>query len=269
MQSTGIDNVEDDVAEFDILTEQQVNQSIVESVRGDTDARVLTAPVVYSALGNSFGQAGERGLVGSTPATDRTVSLSRQGGRLVSTPAGIDLPDITGTLGDNGLAGFQVQGSSAAGPVSGSAYAGAGDFAAYLLGVNGDPKRPFYLIMGTAAPDTRLDTLFTGNRVREYSLTVDPIRRSEAPFFSQELFGPLTNLNSSNLYVVKSNTGGGAGTNFDTKVFQSWIDIQGVGANQKSAIGILASRLPPMPTATSGSALPGAAASATTPCSAR
>ena len=59
VQSTGIDNVEDNVAEFDILTEQQVNQSIVESVRGDTDARVLTAPVVYSAFGDSFGQAGD------------------------------------------------------------------------------------------------------------------------------------------------------------------------------------------------------------------
>ena len=77
--------------------------------------------------------------------------------------------------------------------------------------------------------------------MREYSLTVDPIRRSKAPFFAQDLFGPLTNLNASNLYVVESNTGGG----FDTKVFQSWVDIQGVGASQKSAIGLLASAIAP------------------------
>ena len=51
VQSTGISEVEDNVAEFDILTEQQVNQSIVDSARGDTDARVSTAPVVYSASG--------------------------------------------------------------------------------------------------------------------------------------------------------------------------------------------------------------------------
>jgi hypothetical protein len=257
VEATNIDAVEEDVAQIEIVAQQELDEEIDDEIDdggGSTftptnQARLLTAPGVYAtSFGESFTEAGSRGLVGSTAATDRRIGFAKVGGRLVTGDAGINLPDLTGTQGDGGLQRIDVgDGASPDGPLSGPAYAGAGDFAAYLLGINGDPTRPFYLITGTPSPKAAIDRLFAGERVREYSLTQDPIRPSTVPYFAQDLFGQFSTYHSSNLYIVESNTSSFHidEPNFDTKVFQSWVIIDGAGVNQKSGIGTLVSAIDP------------------------
>ena len=66
--------------------------------------------------------------------TEEVVTFVKTGGRLVSDDDVIDLPDHTGTDGDEGLEEFDVtDGVFGLDPLTGVAYAGRGDFAAYLL----------------------------------------------------------------------------------------------------------------------------------------
>lgn len=281
VQSSNLDNVEeasvelDQVAQQDLLRSAIPVQSVLPSeppIRGPIPptrmppppplppsppepptrpigptqaARVLTAPEVYqSPVQKPVTRAGERGLVGTTPETDRIIQFGRIGDRLVSADGTIRLPDITGSQGDNGLQRVDVQdGTAPQGALAGPAYAGVGDFAAYFLGIGGDPAKPFYVLHGTPTPKSTMESMFKGSQVHEYTLTPDPYNPSAVPFFFDDLYGTVSNFSSTNLFIVESNTGDlhpGA-PNFDTKVFQSWVDIQGQGANQKSATGLYVS----------------------------
>lgn len=208
-------------------------------------ARVLTAPDIFVPLGTEppVDNAGERGLVGTTETSDRTVVFDKIGGSLLSESEVAALPDVTGTQGDTGLEAIAVSGYALEQDVSGTAYAGAGDFAAYLLGFDGDPTDPYYLIAGTPTSQAVISSLNTGTNVREYTLTQDPIQGIDAPFFFDDRFGPIApeSLSSTNLYIVESNTAANYGVedvNYDAKVFQSWVSIEGDGVAQKSAAQI-------------------------------
>jgi hypothetical protein len=208
-------------------------------------ARVLTAPDVYESLiQRPVRRAGQRGLVGTTPETDRALQFGKAGDRLVSADGAINLPDLTGAPGDRGLQRVDViDGLSPQGTLAGPAYAGVGDFSAYFLGIGGDPKKPHYVLYGTPTPTATMESMFKGSQLHEYTLTMDPLRPSAVPFFFGDLYGPVTNFSSTNLLVVESDTDAfhREGANFDTKVFQSWVDIQGQGMNQKSAAGLYVS----------------------------
>ncbi|WP_187970510.1 FecR domain-containing protein [Aquibium microcysteis] len=212
-------------------------------------ARVLTAPDIFVPLGSedSFENAGQRGLVGTTEASDRNIVFDKVGGLLMNEDTLTSLPDLTGTVGDEGLATTIIGGTIADGQaVSGVAYAGAGDFAAYFLGFDGDPRDPYQVIVGTPTSSEVISSLNTGTNVREYTLTQDPIEGIDAPFFVDDLFGAVDNqfLSSSNLFIVESDTAANYGTgetNLDAKLFQSWIYIEGEGSNQKSAAFVIAS----------------------------
>ncbi|MBS4019630.1 MAG: hypothetical protein KGZ68_15510 [Dechloromonas sp.] len=212
-------------------------------------ARVLTAPDIFVPLGSedSFDNAGERGLVGSTEASDRNIVFDKVAGLLTNEDTLTSLPDLTGTVGDEGLATTIIGGTIADGQaVSGVAYAGAGDFAAYFLGFDGDPRDPYQVIVGTPTSSEVISSLNTGTNVREYTLTQDPIEGIDAPFFVDDLFGTVNSqyLSSSNLFIVESDTAANYGTgetNLDAKLFQSWIYIEGEGENQKSAAFVIAS----------------------------
>lgn len=209
-------------------------------------ARVLTAPEEFVPLGSeeSYLDAGDRGLVGTTAASDREIVFDKVAGLLTNEETQTSLPDLTGTAGDEGLTTFIIGGAIAdAQAVSGVAYAGAGDFAAYFLGYDGDATDPYYLIAGTPTSQAVISSLNTGTNVREYTLTQDPIQGIDAPFFFDDRFGPIDpdSLSSTNLYIVESNTAGNYGiedTNYDAKVFQSWVSIEGDGVAQKSAAQI-------------------------------
>jgi hypothetical protein len=260
VQSTKLDDVEDNLGEFDVAQQPIVvlpDNPPPPPPRPPTPqlrtGRLLTAPDVYNAsFGGSFPQAGSRGLVGSTPGTDQELTYFSQNGRLYTNGVIGDVPDITGAQGDSG--GLQlvniVDGHSSVGTLAGPAYAGAGDFAAYLLGVNGDPTDPVYFITGTATPDSTIVSMLSGTQVREYVLTPDPIQQSPVPFFSEDLFGSFTRYNSTNFYITESDTlalhGNDRSEDFDTKAFQSWIIIEGDGLGQKSAIGVTVATLDPM-----------------------
>ena len=152
--------------------------------------RVLTAPATYGTLGATYPAAGGRGFVGSTPETDRKLTFSQEGGRLISNDGGFNLPDLTGTIGDNGLEGVPVtEATGPGGPLAGTAYAGVGDFAAYFLGQNGDPTQPTYAIFGTGTDSAGIRAINEGAGIREYTLTQDPIRPSAAPFFATGIYG--------------------------------------------------------------------------------
>lgn len=205
-------------------------------------ARVLTAPDFFTPIDSedSYDNAGERGLVGTTWASDRTRTFDKIAGMLVNDDDLTMLPDVTGTQGDFGLEAIAVSGYADDADVSGIAYAGADDFAAYLLGYDGDPTAPYYLIAGTPTSATVISSLNTGTSVREYTLTQDPIAGIDAPFFVDDRFGPIDpdSLSSTNLFIVESNTAANYGsdeTNYDAKVFQSWVSIEGDGFSQKSA----------------------------------
>lgn len=213
---------------------------------GPTKAtRVLTAPEVYrSLIQRPVTTAGKLGLVGTTPENDRIIQFGKVGDRLVSADGSISLPDLTGSQGDSGLQRIDVaDGLSPRGALAGPAYAGVGDFAAYFLGNGGDPTKPFYVLHGRPTPSATMEGMFRGSQVHEYTLTQDPYNPSAVPYFFDDLYGPVTNFSSTSLLIVESDTDRfhPDGVNFDTKVFQSWVDIQGQGANQKSAAGLFVS----------------------------
>jgi hypothetical protein len=210
-----------------------------------TQARVLTSPETFTTISepDAYPVPGSRGLVGSTPETDRTLAFAHFGDRLVSGDGLISLPDLTGAEGDAGLEEILVEdGQIGSDVASGSAYAGRGDFVAYMLGRDGDPTQPFYTIAGTGTSQAAMETLYTGTNIREYTLTEDPIRPSALPFFANDLFGEPTTYSSTNLFVIESDVAEfvpDGQPNFNTKVFQSWVAIEGTGLDQKSAALVL------------------------------
>ena len=213
----------------------------IEQEETQPNARLLTAPPVYQAFfGESFAAAGGRGLVGSTPETDQVLTLLRQGGRLVSSTAQVDLPDFAGTQGDSGLESIAVPSGNATyqgNPLSGTAYAGRGDFVVYFLDMddaNPAQDRPFYVLYGAPTDEPALISLDTGFDVREYTLTPDPIRNVPVPFFSNDLYAgafAAGTYNSSDLLVIEP----GFSETADVRAFQSWVSIEGTGGAQKSA----------------------------------
>ncbi|WP_419907313.1 hypothetical protein [Hoeflea sp.] len=220
------ESITDDAAQGDIQ-----DDAVFVSVPG----RVYTAPDVYNTdYGGTIVGGGSRGLVGSTPETEFNVDLGIGSGQLTGTsPFGgfISIPDLTGSQGDNGLESISVSGTSPVGPISGTAYAGAGDFAAYMLGINGQPTDPYYIIAGTAT-----DLSFIAGQssdVRVYSLTNDPIQNIGVPFFSPVHYGSLDNTSQTDLLIVETGS-------IYFQSFLTWADISGSGSNQRSAILVTA-----------------------------
>lgn len=259
-----IEQVENDIAQ------QTIEQDIAENEEPTTFlARVLTAE-------NS--EDGQNGIVGTTDPTSQPLTFIQEEGpdgpRLVSAVGGYNLPDYTGTQGDTVPEGAQFPvldefiigsgGDSASGPggtLEGIAYAGAGDFVAYFMGAvpaSSDfstlaavpaSADPVYVIVGTPAPDTVQDGMLNGGNIRRYTLTPDPLQDAVlpsegpnpqvavVPFFSAQDYGPITagpNLSSTDFYVVEGNQP----TSQESKGFQSWVHIEGEGANQRSAVGV-------------------------------
>lgn len=229
VQSSDIDEVEDSVADVDDVAQQEIQEDPISPI--PVPARIYRAPDEYTTdFGETFFEPGPRGFVGSTPESDYTVDLTQTIQTLSGTsPFGgtIFLPNLTGSQGDGGLESFNVSGTSPLGPVSGIAYAGRGDFAAYFLGVDGDPTQPYYLIAGTGTDPAVLDSQSTD--IRTYTLTPDPIRNLSVPFFDNTIYGPLDNVSQTDFLVAEMGQD-------SYQVFLTWIDINGTGSGQKSAI---------------------------------
>ena len=195
----------DDKAGLDGKTQDDLDNDIENQEQPATV--LLTAPDTY--LG--FPDPGPRGLV-----TGQSLVLVQQDGRLITTDGGttLNLPDYSGDEGDGdgeqypnlAVRSICTTGSSCDDPATyftdslfGTAYAGRGDFVAYILGIDdpNDPddnpaEKPVYVIYGTPTSDAQLAKLSDSEVVvREYALTEDPIRPSPAPFFGNDLYGQI------------------------------------------------------------------------------
>ncbi|MEP9387757.1 FecR family protein [Mesorhizobium sp. KR9-304] len=264
VQSSEPDQVEE-VAGIDGKTQDDLDNDIEEEEEEQptVNARVLTVPAggyVTDPLngGGTVPDAGPRGLVGSTPDSDQNLLLTVQGDRLATSDGTtLDLPDFSGTSSDEGdvegdeiypeLDALFIDGDATylGQELGGYAYAGRGDFVAYMLGIGGDPTQPVYVIYGT--PTANPQAIFTDSNVviREYALTGDPIGPIEpVPFFRDDIYGVVNEyydpdgsggdpaqiaLSSTNLIVVETDGGN------DMRAYQSWVHISGEGDAQRSA----------------------------------
>lgn len=278
VQSSDLDEIDDSIADVDDVADAEVEE---EETTGN--ARVVSAPANkdggYQAIFLQEGDdpifdAGSRGLVGSTEATDFTVTLTKSEGNLIASgPSGgsFVLPDFTGTEGDEGLQEItDVTGTSPSGTVGGTVYAGQSDFAAYLLGVDDDPTNPFYIITGTETDVELLLAEDTETSIRTYSLTRDPIQNFIAsPGTGSTTSGSSCTISCSSTPEIAIVTGTGTeaitsvpffnpqlyGSLDNTaqmdlrvverdegffKTFLTWIDISDTEDGQKSAIFVTA-----------------------------
>ncbi len=253
--STSIETAEEDLAGIKVATQEIVVDVVEESSTTETPATVIQTPLTPTGLltrvvmnpflfthsfnGDQLNNNGPRSLVGGTPETNRIIRFTSVNGRLIGTTnAGeINLPDFTGTAGDTTTSAFNVtDGTSPVGNLTGIAYAGRDDFVAYMLGTNGVATDPFYVFYGTETNVPQLIDFDTGTDIRQYELTRDPIQNQPVPYFVTDLYGPVSNFNSTNLFVVEPNQSSSG----EVEVFSTWIDINGSGASQKSAVHVLA-----------------------------
>lgn len=247
VKSSTIEEAEASIAQIEIASQELVRAEVVNEVAVPTfRARVRTTPETYVAFfGGEVGNAGQRGLTGSNPpVNDFQLSLSRQAGRLVSTTPGqeVNLPDVTGAQGDNGLEAIAVtDGSIQNMSAIGTAFAGIGDFAAYTLFLNGDQTQPANVIVGTPTNVAQLVELDSGVDIRTYSLTQDPVNPTPASFFRNDLYGSFGNFNATPFYIVEP----GNSTNDEVETFYTFTDITGTGFNQKSTALVHASIISP------------------------
>jgi hypothetical protein len=177
-------------------------------------------------------EEGGDGVVGGSTDTDQPTTLIVQAGADTGTAT---LSQGTVTLpvyNDTAFTAHSVGGiASPFGTLSGVAYSGPEGFTAYLLGMGGDPSLPFYAITGTKTDMAAL----TGNSVRRYSFTADPIQGiGGVPFMSGAAGIGMSEIASSDFLVAEPGSAGdGSG-----RVMQSWVAFNGTGANQQSAIGV-------------------------------
>lgn len=183
--------------------------------------------------------------------TSEQKTFFKTGGRLFADDGTIDLPDHTGTQGDTELDPIPVtDGRYGDNTLTGYAYAGRGDFVAYLLhyGIGSEyyedeTTYPFYMIHGTGTELTSAPENGSLNDIRQYSLTSDP--DIGVPFLAPETYGPVTSFSATDFYIVEP-AGSESG---EFKTFMSWISIEDSMVvidevevrSQKSAIFVTAS----------------------------
>ncbi|MEM6460528.1 MAG: FecR domain-containing protein [Pseudomonadota bacterium] len=244
VQSASIDQVSNSITDVDDVGQQNVQDDIAQQTPPDEDppvvpipvpARVLFSPETYNTdFGDVVPNPAPRGLVGSTPETDLIVDFTKSADLLTANLASggqISVLDLTGAEGDAGLESFDVSGASPLGAISGTGYAGRGDFAFYFLGVNGDPIEPYYILTGTSTDPAVLNP--QSEDVRAYSLTPDPIANLDVPFFRNNRYGALENTSQTDYLIVERDS-------ITSRAFLTWVDISGTGSDQKSAILVTA-----------------------------
>jgi hypothetical protein len=184
---------------------------------------------------------GGNGILGGSAETDRHGSLT-----------GADGSDGTATLNDSTTLTLPVYADSAfsSHAISGVAYGGSSysglgyvgleGFRAYMLTSGADP---LYVIAGT--PTANVSSAFSSSGTRHYSLTADALNAlttgagAAIPFAS----GPglsgvdMSGAQSSDFLVAA--TPANSNPDIAAKGLQAWLVIDGTGAGQKSAIGVM------------------------------
>lgn len=207
---------------------RQAQRDVVKDVTPGEGSGLAGAPIrILTAAGGTAPD----GILGGTPGTDQATTIVTEDG---ASQGAVDLAGGTVTLpvyDGSAFAAHTLSGiESPYGTLSGTAYSGAGGFAAYLLGVDGDPSRPFYAVTGTG---TDTASVFQGNGVRSYGLTADPLQGVAVPFMTDNPAFDFDAAEISDLKVAEaSDMANGA------RAFQTWLTIDGTGTDQTSAIGV-------------------------------
>ncbi len=129
--------------------------------------------------------------------------------------------------------------SSALGNLSGSAYAGSGDFIAYLMRSDGDGK-PFYVVGGKTAS---MASTFTGTNVLHYAVSEDPASGAVTiGAVNPDLAAALAtgDVVSSDLLVAAASGTDDSDNAIVGKAIQASLSISGEGTDQTSAINVTA-----------------------------
>jgi hypothetical protein len=175
-----------------------------------------------SELSSSYGQM-TRQSDGSLSGTD--------GDGATFTLDGIDSSDTLTSSAVNGS-------SSVLGSLAGSAYAGSGDFLAYLM--TSDDGTPFYVVGGTAAS---MSSTFTGTQVLHYVVSEDPASGAVTiGAVNADLADALDTADvvASDLLVAAASGTDNSGNTIVGKAIQASLSISGEGTDQTSAINVTA-----------------------------
>lgn len=212
-----------------IENEEPPPQPVPEKVH----VRVLTAGSTYNLGGVVYENPGDVGLIGGSERADQdgVLEVSEDGkGTATLLQGDLTLPVYSQEkFGKHEIS--EEDGYSFAGlPLSGTVYAGADGFAAYLLALDGDLTDPLIAIAGT--PTKNMDVFRNGD-VRTYSFTHDMLQGTDVPFALASAL-PIGDgaASVSDFYLIEPDGGG------PIKFLQTSLLISGKGADQVSEIGV-------------------------------
>lgn len=182
------------------------------------------------------------GIIGGDAGSERTGTLAGNEGSTgtatLSDNSTLSLPIFADSTG---LTVNPVSVTTGNGTYTGNAYVGRDGFRAYLLSQGTDP---LYIISGTATPN--VPSVFSTSGTRHYALTADPLTGLVTGSGTTIPFADATRLASLNLSGAVSSDLLMTGTPDDfgfpsttARGLQAWLVIDGTGASQKSAIGIM------------------------------
>lgn len=183
------------------------------------------------------------GIVGGDAGSERTGTLAGDEGGQGTATLGDGTVITLPVFADSAFASHAVSGVAyAGGTYSGTVYVGQEGFRAYLLSQGSDP---LYILSGTATGNVA--SVFSTSGTRHYALTADAIGGLATgsgvaiPFAdTSRLSGlDLSGAVSSDLLIVGTPNDSSYPTPVTARGLQAWLVIDGTGASQKSAVGIM------------------------------
>lgn len=183
------------------------------------------------------------GIVGGDADSERTGTLEGDEGGQGTATLGDGTVITLPIFADSAFTSHAVSGVSyGGGTYAGTVYVGQEGFRAYLLSQGSDP---LYIISGTATSDVA--AAFSTSGTRHYALTADALgglvtgSGAAIPFAdASRLSGlDLSGTVSSDLLIVGTPNDSSYPTPVTARGMQAWLVIDGTGASQKSAVGIM------------------------------
>lgn len=203
----------------------------------ETPPPLLSGAGRYLAAGDSFTLAwgpvianpGSVDLLGGSPDTDQSVtSMELLGDRLLLTLSGGDTVDLPYQIGSFAVTDAGTPGGAASGV---GFVSDTEDFYYYQLTLDSDPDGHIILFGGSPlipSPDGVLNL---------YTIHPDAVQGLDVPFMSSDLLPDTTGMVTTPFYILETT----AGTNEVTVALYGALQIEGQGADQKSAVALFVS----------------------------
>lgn len=198
-------------------------------------------PSVTSKVRVLLADDGGNGIVGGSPETDRTGTLTGRVGRdgtlALDGGGSLALP----VYADSAFKAHTISGYAFGGSTySGKAYVGLDGFRAYMLT---DGANPLYAIAGK--PTANVPGVFSAPGTRHYSLSADATKPLVGSLGGVIPFTYAPRLDGVNLSRVVSSdflvagTPDGSDPDIVARGLQAWLVIDGTGPGQKSGVGVM------------------------------